>query len=52
MLKIKRDINQQKIKIVDPHFVKFYAFRPLEVVDRFSKTQLQVSRALLNNLIK
>ena len=38
MLKIKNDINQQYLKTVDLHFVK-----SLEVVDRVSETQFQVS---------
>ena len=41
ILKIKCDINQQDLKRVDLHFVKSEEFS-LEVVDRVSKTQLQV----------
>ena len=43
MLKIKHDINQQDFKIDDLHFVKYEYFHPLEVVDRVSETQIQVS---------
>ena len=42
MLKKKRDINQQDLKMVDPHFFKSNNFHSLEVVDRVSETQLQV----------
>ena len=45
MLKLKRDINQQAFWIVDlimlPHLNNFHS---LEVVDRVSETQLQVSK--------
>ena len=43
MLKIRCDINQQSLKIGRHHFVKKNFFRSLEVVDRMSETQLQVS---------
>ena len=55
MLKIKCDINQQDLKRVDLHVVKsdlqmspvtlkkYDFFHPLEVLDRVSETQLQVS---------
>ena len=40
---IKYDINQQYLKTVDLHFVKYMNnFHSLEVVDRVSETQLQV----------
>ena len=39
MLKIKCDIDQQDLKRVDLHFVKYHSF---EVVVRVSETQLQV----------
>ena len=42
MLKIKCDINQQDLKIVDLYFVKSEQFYSLEVVDRLSETQRQV----------
>ena len=42
MLKIKCDITQRYLKIVDPHFVKSDYFHSLEVVNRVSETQLQV----------
>ena len=38
MVALKPDINQQEFCIVDLHFAK-----PLEVVNRVSETQLQVS---------
>ena len=40
MLEIKYDINQQDLKRTDPNF------HSLEVVDRVSETQLQVSENL------
>ena len=43
MLKKKCDINQQDLKRVDLHFVKSELFSLIEVVDRVSETQLQVS---------
>ena len=43
MLKLKYDINQQGLKIIDLHFAKSQKFYSLEVVDRVSETQLQVS---------
>ena len=46
MLKIKCDINQQDLNRVDLHFVKSKYFHSLEVVDRVSETQLQVSENL------
>ena len=41
MLKIKRDINQQDLKIFDLHS-NLNNFHSLEVVDRVSEAQLQV----------
>ena len=43
MLRQKRDINQEDVTIVDLHLVKSAKFYSLEVVDRFSETQVQVS---------
>ena len=43
MVKIKCDVNQQDLKRVDFHFVYLNNFHSLEVVDRVSETQLQVS---------
>ena len=51
MLKIKRDINQQDLKIVNFYFVKLNNFHSLEVVNRVSETQLQViENSQLTNL--
>ena len=41
MFEMKREINQQDFKIVYLHFVN--NFHSLEVVNRVSETQLQVS---------
>ena len=43
MLKIKRDISQQNLKTVNLHLSDLNNFHSLEVVDRVSETQLQVS---------
>ena len=43
MLKIKCDINQQYLKTVDTILSNPDNFHSLEVVDRVSETQLQVS---------
>ena len=46
MSKLKRDNDQQDFKIVDLHcrpLSNMNDFHPLEVVDRVSETQLQVS---------
>ena len=46
MLKIKCDMNQQYLKTVDLYFLNNFQmnnFHSLEVVDRVSETQLQVS---------
>ena len=42
-LKIKRDLNQQDLNNVNLHFSNLKYFYSLEVVDRVSETQLQVS---------
>ena len=42
MLKIKRKIKQQDLKIVDLPLSNLNNFHSLEVVDRVSETQLQV----------
>ena len=42
MIKIKRDINQQSLKIVNLILTNMNNFHPLEVVDRVSETQVQV----------
>ena len=42
MLNIKGDINQQYFKIVYSILSNLHNFHPLEVVDRVSKTELQV----------
>ena len=42
MLKIKRDINQQDLKIGNLYFVKSEYFHSLDVVDRVCEAQLQV----------
>ena len=42
MLKIQRVINQQDLKKITLHFVKWDIFHSLEVVDGVSETQLQV----------
>ena len=46
MFKIKCDINQQYLKTDDLHVVKSEYFHSLEVEDRVSETQLQVSENL------
>ena len=43
MLKIKCDINQRDLKIGRRRFVKSDYFHSLEVVDRVSETQLDMS---------
>ena len=45
-LQIKHGINQQDLKIINLHFIKYDFFHPLEVVDRASETQLQVGESL------
>ena len=42
MLKIKLDIIQQYLKIIELYFVNLNNFHHLEAVDRVSETQLQV----------
>ena len=42
MLKIKRDINQQHVKIVDLILSDPNNFHSFEVMNRVSETQLQV----------
>ena len=45
MLKIKRDINQQDLKIVDPFVLSnMNNLQSLEIVKRVSNTQLQMSK--------
>ena len=46
MLKIKRDMNQQDLKIVDLIFANLNNFYSLEVVDRVSEIQIQVDKNL------